>query len=97
MTAPSTEISTRSQFDFFSDQSHGWLRVPQPVVDAMGLRPSRFSYHHLGWAYLEEDCDASAFLEAWEAAHGSEPTVIERIPSVEDSHIRRYARFEGVA
>ena len=85
-----------ARFDFFSDPSHGWLRVPRPVIDAMGIAPSAYSFHHLGWAYLEEDCDATRFLDAWKSAHGCMPTIIDRIPCREDSHIRRYARFEEV-
>jgi len=50
------------------DRGHGWLEVPlgEAVTASLEVRPvSRFSYvnRELGLAYLEEDCDASVWLE----------------------------------
>ena len=51
---------------FISDSAHGWLEVPTVDVAAAGVTPSRYSYidGHSGLTYLEEDCDATAYLKA---------------------------------
>lgn len=49
---------------FISDPSHGWLRVPIGEISTSGFEPSEFSYLDDKWAYLEEDCDCSGFLES---------------------------------
>ena len=49
---------------FISDSAHGWLEVPTVDVAAAGVTPSRYSYIDAttGMTYLEEDCDASAYI-----------------------------------
>ena len=49
---------------FISDSAHGWLEVPTVDVAAAGVIPSRYSYidGHSGLTYLEEDCDATAYI-----------------------------------
>lgn len=49
-------------YEFISDPGHGWLKVPMDEVIEADFQPSEFSYHYNGYAYLEEDCDASLFL-----------------------------------
>ena len=51
---------------FISDSGHGWLEVPTVDVITAGVAPSRYSYLDAatGMSYLEEDCDASAYLHA---------------------------------
>ena len=51
---------------FYSDSGHGWLEVPTPDVVKSGVIPSKYSYIDVdnGQTYLEEDCDASAYLTA---------------------------------
>lgn len=48
------------------DDRHGWLVVPLSAVVASGADISRFSFVSPDGrlAYLEEDCDARAFLVA---------------------------------
>jgi hypothetical protein len=49
------------------DPSHGWLVVPIADVEASGIKVSEFSYKdssETGNYYLEEDCDATAYLTA---------------------------------
>lgn len=55
-------------YTFIEDPSHGWLEVPVSELVALGIadKITRYSYKHNGMAYLEEDCDASTFLEARE-------------------------------
>jgi hypothetical protein len=57
---------TTRRYRFFEDPGHGWLEVPRAEVVASGARISRYSYYDpaTDMAYLEEDCDALAFLNA---------------------------------
>jgi hypothetical protein len=58
--------SYQGTYRFFIDSGHGWLEVPQSEVVASGAKISAYSYYDpvTGMAYLEEDCDAPAFLRA---------------------------------
>lgn len=92
-----------SAFDYsklrvFADCGHAWLRVPLEDVRLaclQGLTISKCSFMNGKYAYLEEDCDLSAFI-----AFRQIPTeVVEswKISYCDDrreSHVRRYERFE---
>lgn len=45
-----------------SDPGHAWLRVPHSELARVGYAPSQYSYRDQEYGYLEEDCDAAAFL-----------------------------------
>lgn len=76
-----------SAFVFHSDAGHGWLAVPiaaaravrVPPSERFGSWPSRYSYKSRDGQtlYLEEDCDAPRFLDAWTKAHGA-PAIVEQ-------------------
>jgi hypothetical protein len=71
-------------FTFYTDPGHGWLEVPFGELKALGLNPqdfSRYSYSKRNVFYLEEDCDAPKFVEAWKAKHGSDPQFREEYQS----------------
>jgi hypothetical protein len=67
--------------DYIEDSSHGWLAVPLYTLRFLGFRVasagerwpyvgrviSTCSYAKGGMAYLEEDCDASAYMVALDA------------------------------
>lgn len=57
---------TARRYRFFQDAGHGWLEVPRAEVVASGAKISGYSYYDpaTDMAYLEEDCDALAFLKA---------------------------------
>jgi hypothetical protein len=60
-----------SKFDFHYDAGHGWLKVHVYDARDVGLDVEDFtaySYKHGDHLYLEEDCDAGRFLQAWEKA-----------------------------
>lgn len=63
-----------ARYRFHTDPAHGWLEVPRADLAALGILHliSAFSYQSRDGqtVYLEEDCDASRFVEAWEALHG---------------------------
>ena len=54
---------------FWEDPGHGWLQVPIKLVNTLvkeeGMKVSKFSYEDDNYAYLEEDCDASAFIKCF--------------------------------
>lgn len=57
---------------FIEDPGHGWLEVDKVDLVTLGIadKISHFSYQRgpTGKVYLEEDCDASVFLDAATAA-----------------------------
>ena len=65
-----------SLFQYISDASHGWVKVLKHEIDALGIAEqiSSFSYinRHTGEVYLEEDCDAPIFLNAYKEKYGDE-------------------------
>ncbi|MCP4420271.1 MAG: hypothetical protein GY805_27005 [Chloroflexi bacterium] len=58
------EISTH--LIFISDPGHGWLRVPLKDIAALGIEGdiSPYSFIDGRYAYLEEDCDYTVFIDA---------------------------------
>jgi hypothetical protein len=58
-------------FKFYADPGHGWLAVKIKDAASVGLNPTSFSpysYIRGQTLYLEEDCDAPLFADAWRAA-----------------------------
>jgi hypothetical protein len=55
----------KTVFDVYNDPGHGWLKVPFKDIVDLGLvnNISSFSYTRGDYVYLEEDRDASLFLE----------------------------------
>jgi hypothetical protein len=53
-------------YQFFEDAGHGWLQVSHKELAELGLtdKISPYSYRDRKFAYLEEDCDLSLFVEA---------------------------------
>lgn len=83
------------KLNFYCDPSHGWLEVMRVDIDALGLADqiSAHSHARAGWAYLEEDCDASRYLDAAKAA-GWTIQIVEKYTGT-DSPIRNMARFSA--
>lgn len=84
-------------FHFYSDAGHGWLAVTREDVEAINLSADYFSsssYVNGDTLYLEEDCDASLFLAAYEVFIGRAPKIVEHVESG-DSRIRYYNRLSG--
>lgn len=52
-------------FTFYSDSGHGWLEVPIELCREYELQGkiTGYSYRKGNNLYLEEDCDASTFIE----------------------------------
>lgn len=87
--------------DFIIDPGHGWLKVPLCVLDQWGLLPqiTPYSYIRLGvrqsFAYLEEDCDASVFMDAAKQ-RGVSIKLRRRVAGQKESKVRRYEAFTCV-
>lgn len=49
---------------WISDPGHAWLKVPKALYSAYKVHASPFSYQDTDSVYLEEDCDATLFINA---------------------------------
>ena len=73
-------------FTYHTDPGHGWLEVDFDALIDAGLTRNNFSaYSYIksdpakGYTmYLEEDCDASKFVDAYVAKHGARPEFKEK-------------------
>ena len=83
-------IQTR-KLTFHADPSHGWLEVPATDIHALHIIPSHYSHMHGDKVYLEEDCDATAYLERAKDA-GWVINITEKYTD-RDSVIRTYDRI----
>ena len=56
------------------DAGHEWLAVRKSELEELGIADqiSAYSYQKGSTAYLEGDCDAARFLDAYRAKHGVE-------------------------
>jgi hypothetical protein len=62
-------------YKFYADPGHGWLAVKITELMELGIvtQISNYSYMRGATAYLEEDCDATLFFNAYRDKHGVEP------------------------
>ncbi len=79
---------------FHSDSEHGWLAVKRSELDALGVidKITPYSYTKGGTVYLEEDCDASAFFDAYVAKYHTKP-VTRSSKQRDRSPIRGFTSF----
>lgn len=78
---------------FHADPSHAWLEVSLSDIQALGIgdKISRYSYIKGDRVFLEEDCDASVYLdkakgEGWEIS-------IKESYTDHESFVRNLASF----
>ena len=66
------KLSRQRVFDYHSDPAHGWLKVRQDDLIALGVANdiSAYSYRRAQYAYLEEDRDVTIFENAYHEATG---------------------------
>jgi len=71
-------------YDFFSDPGHGWMKVKRVELIDLGIEKeiTGYSYQRGEFVYLEEDRDASTFIEALEKKTG--------IKFETDKHLREH-------
>lgn len=67
-------------FTFHTDNAHAWLEVSTSDLAAVGMTPADFSPYSYADRrgatpvyYLEEDCDATKFIVAWEKRNANTP------------------------
>lgn len=90
------KLSKTATYNFYSDPSHGWLRVPMAHIEELNIkdRISSFSYKRGKWAYLEEDCDYRVFEEAFRERFNEYPQINHNFePAKNWSAIRTYDFF----
>lgn len=88
------------KFSFYSDPSHGWLRVNKSVLrDYWGNLWRKdftpFSYELGEWVYLEEDRDMYVFLTGLKDA-GIEYRINKRPQANNYSRIRNYPFLQPI-
>ena len=83
------------KFMSYSDDGHGWLRVPRYLVeDLLGLEKiSIFSFQNNGWLYLEEDADCTLFVNKLKELNLEYS--IKHSSKNGQSHIRNYERVKN--
>lgn len=56
----------QTSFDFYEDPGHGWVKVSKALLTELGIadKVSAYSYKRGEFAYLEEDCDGTLFVDA---------------------------------
>lgn len=84
------------KFRKINDPGHGWLEVPlsvyQKFCKRLNWKASPCSYYctERGMVYLEEDCDASFFLERFEnfeiEVKHYEDCFVRELPPIEELH-----------
>jgi hypothetical protein len=78
-------------FKFYETARHGYLLVPKELILDFGLEYyiSPFSFETMidkkKWVYLEEDSDASTFLQSYNAYYGKQ-IEMDWIESLEDDN-----------
>ncbi len=84
----------KGTYTFYEDPGHGWLAVPLKDLRALGIQNqiSACSYLNGDTAYLEEDCDAPRFVEAYKnQIVGPGPVFTEKYQ--EHTPIRKYPHY----
>lgn len=81
------------EYTFHSDAGHGWLEVRKRELEDLGIadKVSSYSYVRGDKVYLEEDCDASLFINALDGK-GIKPSIIYAAQETE-SFIRSLRRY----
>lgn len=89
-----TNYTRPRSFTFFSDPGHGWLKVRRNDLKRLNLehKISYCSYERKGYVYLEEDGDASLFIESMRAAHW-QFTIQKTQYTNKQSKIRGYSSY----
>ena len=89
------------KFKFYNDPGHGWLRVPKKLLAELGIadKITGYSYMSRTYAYLEEDCDATTFHNAYKAKLNIPDLKFDDYTEncYEDgySHVRYYPAYEA--
>jgi len=85
-----------TEFEMFVGPSHSWLKVHEMWLRRlkMGKDISRHSYVDGRWIYLEEDRDATLFVQAFGSAYPHVEIVINE-QETDEKRIRSLSRYGG--
>lgn len=83
------------QYIFHTDPGHGWLAVKKSELQFLKIatKITPYSYTKGDTVYLEEDCDAAAFNQAYENIFGKLPSIKESY--LENTPIRYYSQYQA--
>lgn len=81
--------------DYIQDAGHGWFKVKIKTLETLGIDQliTPYSYMRGAWAYLEEDCDATTFFNAWVKAGKPMPKIVDKVARERPSKIRSYDQY----
>jgi len=81
-------------YTMYTDPGHGWLKVHVDELRDFGIEDSisQYSYRRGDYAYLEEDCDLSLFVERYVDRHIARPKISVQHAN-RNSKIRSYRRY----
>ena len=87
------------KYHFYEDPAHGWLKVKISKLEKLGIagKITGYSYMRGEYAYLEEDCDLTTFMEALEKKNNRKIKLDEIIIthiSNKSSKIRSYRHYK---
>jgi len=82
-------------YKFYSDASHGWVAVKRHELADLGIldKISGYSYQKGKMVYLEEDCDASLFINKLKELDITY-VFTDKICNKDHSPIRSYESFK---
>ncbi len=85
-------------FDYIQDAGHGWVKAPINLLAELNILGSisTYSYVRGAYVYLEEDCDAAIFMNAFNNLFGHDPKLRSRVAREKRSKIRSYDQFNRV-
>ena len=95
LTYKENHMKTKT-YNYYSDPSHGWLKVLRSEVENLQImnKISTCSYMNGEHIYLEEDCDASLFINA-QKEKGID-IKLKEFSTNRSSKIRSYMFFKNV-
>lgn len=69
----------KKTFKYYRDPGHGWVAVKRKLLSDLGIlhKITSFSYQKGKTVYLEEDLDASTFIDAYMVRYGEKPTLVD--------------------
>ena len=86
-------------FTFFIDPGHVWLKVPAIDIKALKIEKKISTCSYMSSSgqsvYLEEDCDANVFVEAYKAKYGQEPLIKYHYSATRPSTIRNMPYYNS--
>ena len=82
-------------FKFYSDSGHAWLAVKRKLLIELGIVNSFsiYSYENGRMVYLEEDCDAPKFINAYKAKYGLDSLNLVEVDHGGKSWIRSLSKL----